>query len=203
MGPLVLLVGVACGDGRRESAQDFTSAAEAQRTDFRRGWLFPSPGRRSPTGLLPGAQPATTTPREARQHHRRLRSRQKSGCLRGQARGTTDRTTPPNKQPAGRQAPSFPEPGPPEAQLTLISSSTDNRQEPTRRQAQTTARVEDDRREDDQPRPRSAANVGAEQRTATTKHQRNARTRNGTQRSAAPGRRRADNQPRSAVASEG
>jgi hypothetical protein len=52
--------------------------------------------------------------------------------------------------------------------LTLISSTTDNSQEPTVRQAQDTVRVEDDRREDDQPRPRSAANVGVAQRRATT-----------------------------------
>jgi hypothetical protein len=88
--------------------------------------------------------------REARPHHRRLRSRQNPGCLRGQARGTANRTPPPNRQPAARQTPRFPEPGPPEAPLTLTSRRQDNRQEPTRRQAQATARVEDDRREDEQ-----------------------------------------------------
>jgi hypothetical protein len=64
MRPLVLLVGVACTDGRRESAQDFASGTE----------------------------------RSART--------------------------------------SAPEPGPPEAQLTLTFSTTDDQQEPTQRQVQ-------------------------------------------------------------------
>ena len=119
--------------------------AEVQRTRPRRGWLFPSPGRRSPTGLLPGVQPAKTTI-TTNQDHCRLRSRQKSGCLRGQARGTTNRASPPNQQPAGQKTPSFPEPGPPEAPLTLTSRTMNNSQEPTRTQAQATVGVEGPRR---------------------------------------------------------
>ena len=158
-GPFVLLVGVACVDRGRESAKDFTSAAQAQRTLPRRGWLFPSPGRRSPTGLLPGVQPAKTA-FTTNQDHRRLRSRQKSGCLRGQARGATNRASPPNRQPAGRHAPSFPEPGPPEAPLTLTSLTMNNSQEPTRTQAQATVGVEDDRREDDSQPPEERSERG-------------------------------------------
>ena len=152
-------------------AERDAARAQSQRTRLRRGWLFPSPGRRSPTGLLPGAQPAKTI-FTTKQDHRRLRSRQKSGCLRGQARGTANRTPPPNRQPAGRQTPSFPEPGPPEAPLTLTSSRQNNRQEPTVRQVQAAARVEDDRREDDSHRPRSGANVGVAQRESDHQRQR-------------------------------
>jgi len=63
--------------------------------------------------------------------------------------------------------PRFPEPGPPEALLTLTSLSTDQRREPRRPQAQDTVRVEDDRREDDRTRPRSGAIVGLAQRRVT------------------------------------
>ena len=49
--------------------------------------VFPSPGRRSPTGIVPGGQAAsaqfTTT-----LSHRRLTSRRDSGCLRWLAKGT-------------------------------------------------------------------------------------------------------------------
>jgi hypothetical protein len=63
-----------------------------------------------------------------------------SGARRG---GQPTEPPPPNRQPAARQTTCFPEPGPPEAQLTLISLRQDNRQEPTARQVKTTARVED------------------------------------------------------------
>ena len=91
---------------------------------------------------------------------RRLHSRQVPGCLRGQARGTANRTPPPNRQPAGRHAPSFPEPGPPEAPLTLTSSTMNNRQEPTRTRTQATVGVEDDRREDDSQPPEERSERG-------------------------------------------
>jgi hypothetical protein len=70
-----------------------------------------------------------------------------SGARRG---GQPTEPSPHNRQPAGRQTPCFPEPGPPEAPLTLTSLTTGNRQEPAVRHTQATVRVEDDRREDEQ-----------------------------------------------------
>ena len=88
-----------------------------------------------------------------------------SGARRG---GQPTGPPPPNRQPAGQKTPCFPEPGPPEAPLTLTSLTINNRQEPTRTQAQATARVEDDRREDE-PTARGAQRTWAvAQRRATT-----------------------------------
>ena len=102
-----------------------------------------------------------------------------SGARRG---GRPTGPTPPNQQPAARQTPRFPEPGPPEAPLTLTSLTTAHRQEPAARQAQATARVEDDRREDEQDpdaggsyearheAQRSAGTQESRQPTANPKH---------------------------------
>jgi hypothetical protein len=74
-----------------------------------------------------------------------------SGARRGEQ--PTEPNHPTTKPQADSAPPSFPEPGPPEAPLTLtfrLCPTTDQHQEPTPRHTQTDARVEDDQREDEQ-----------------------------------------------------
>jgi hypothetical protein len=110
-------------------------AGEA-RPDFRRGRNRREHNHAKPDQAAAGCTPAG--------------SLVASGARRGEQ--PTEPNHPTTKPQPDNAPPSFPEPGPPEAPLTLTFSlypTTNQHQEPTPRHTQADARVEDDRREDE------------------------------------------------------